>query len=969
MRHPNIVNQSADAFATANKYQYPEMAYQTDRNMNIQKSDDSSSPMSQSSIQVSTRAAIVFNTAPALPDLEFSAQPPAHNVYQDRTETPSQEPATLSPSRTNRPFALASRSPLGTLAFYGNLDTPSPPRRAEHLMNRRTRFEREMDSLCAEAENEKRERSQSRSKKASALEGVDNDDKYVGPWVLGRVVGKGASGRVRLARSRWSRVYAAIKIVPSANISDRQDDTVVLKERQNLEREVSIMKLLDHPNLMKLYDIYELQGHFYIALEYVSQGELFDYINAKGTLGTNEASFFYQQLMNGLHYLHSFGICHRDLKPENLLLDDYLTLKIADFGMASFQSEEEWLRTSCGSPHYASPEIISGAYYHGSVVDVWSSGVILYALLCGRLPFDDPHVPTVMKLASRAEYYIPPEMPQDAANLIERIFVVNQKMRIRSTKVSQIVSHPFLRRVWVPERDMPARRAPIGPPPFDPYAPCSPINRSPFDDTDWNLVAGVCAILRSDDTLNVLQRINSPSDIWARRFYHLLRVRRDRIENEARTFMRQQAAMQEQARLASLAMQNVPSVRQETFPVHNKENLPPVKEDSGRNESKEKQGALRERRSVMGEHNPGASASRLSPAFSSGDDVFRSAPIRASARANSKSSGKSNKAGDAEPSSHTAPSWKDKVSSALSLTGLRTKSSKRKEVQELSQVDYLPVLHYTPEVPALPEFMRRMVARTPSPRTALRLAQANLSPTRERLSHFFAHSPTPPSETAFESALDPELVSQRSHRHTPSPLSRPLLRERVSTIADRMITQRIPRDEVIVATSQAHALSSHLSLHEPEFPFVLDSPLKTTEGASGKVARPRFNLHRNQIEIASVHDPNEKPTQYELLWEGDLVDCYGRCLEWLKRHDVEVWMVDRETPGYHCRLEEPNDVISRGSGATVHFRVDFDQLEDLPPIVRWHVTRIKFSLEDGSKQAFSALAEKAQAAYAPARVE
>jgi serine/threonine-protein kinase HSL1 (negative regulator of Swe1 kinase) len=97
----------------------------------------------------------------------------------------------------------------------------------------------------------------------------------------------------------------------------------------------------------------------YIALEYVAQGELFDYINAKRFLETNEASFFFQQLINGIHYLHSFGICHRDLKPENLLLDDHLTLKIADFGMASFQSEDEWLKTSCGSPHYASPEIIA----------------------------------------------------------------------------------------------------------------------------------------------------------------------------------------------------------------------------------------------------------------------------------------------------------------------------------------------------------------------------------------------------------------------------------------------------------------------------------------------------------------------------------------------------------------------------------------------------------------------------------
>lgn len=196
MHHSDSDNNPADTSVPPSQHRYPEDVSQSDRKMDIQNSDGSNSPISQSSAQNSEKATPISTIAQRLPEMEYSFQPLARNIYSVQTEPPSLEPPTFSPPRTNRPFNLGSRSPLGTLAFFGNLDTPSPPRRAEHLINRRTRFEREMDNLCAEAENSQRERSQSKSKKASALEGVDNDDKYVGPWVLGRVVGKGASGRL-----------------------------------------------------------------------------------------------------------------------------------------------------------------------------------------------------------------------------------------------------------------------------------------------------------------------------------------------------------------------------------------------------------------------------------------------------------------------------------------------------------------------------------------------------------------------------------------------------------------------------------------------------------------------------------------------------------------------------------------------------------------------------------------------------
>ncbi|KAJ9094846.1 hypothetical protein QFC19_007775 [Naganishia cerealis] len=725
--------------------------------MNVDKCDNPSFPISQSLIKsgystanVSASATPVSNVAQLSPS-KLSLPPPAWNAYPKRAETFSDSPMTWSPLRSSRPLNPASRSPLGTMPFYGNLNTPSPPRRAEHLLNRRTRFEREMDNLYAETENAKREISKS-VKKASALEGVDDDDKYVGPWVLGRVVGKGASGKPPFGN-----------IVASA-VSDK------LRTRQ-----------------------VESDSH------------------------------------------------DRDGLPENLLLDDDLTLKIADFGMASFQSEEEWLKTSCGSPHYASPEIISGAYYHGSVVDVWSSGVILYALLCGRLPFDDPHIPTVMKLASRAEYYIPPEMPQDAANLIERIFVVNQKMRIR---VPQILSHPFLRRVWVPEQGLPARRPPMGPPPFDPFAPCPPPSHLQFDDTDWNLVLGVCAILRTDDVLGVLHRINSPSDLWARRFYHLLKMRRDRIVKETRRFDEQRDNIQEQARLASIAIPHASSVAHMAQRLDDKENMPPVRQDSGRNKLKEKESPNKNRQLKLCAE---VTAGRPSRTPSSGDDVFRSAPIRGPGGANL-----AHKHGS-DQASGSDRSWKEKISSALSFTGLRSRSSKRKG----SQGRHSPAAQDPPDVPALPVFMRKMTGLA-SDSTALHSVQESPGSTRARLSQFFSHSPTLPYHNATEDDPPSGLISKRTASSPPLPLSRPPMRERVSTIADRMITQSIPRGEVDFAASQPYGLSSHLSLHEPEFPFVFDSPLKTTAGASGKVIRPRFSLRHEEAASHPAQSPSDR---------------------------------------------------------------------------------------------------------------
>ncbi|XP_075678168.1 serine/threonine kinase SAD-1-like isoform X2 [Dermatophagoides pteronyssinus] len=173
---------------------------------------------------------------------------------------------------------------------------------------------------------------------------------YVGPYRLEKTLGKGQTGLVKLGVHCVTGKKVAIKIVNREKLSES-----VL---QKVEREIAIMKLIEHPHVLHLYDVYENKKYLYLMLEHVSGGELFDYLVKKGRLTPKEARRFFRQIISALDFCHSHLICHRDLKPENLLLDEKNNIKIADFGMASLQIDGSMLETSCGSPHYASPEII-----------------------------------------------------------------------------------------------------------------------------------------------------------------------------------------------------------------------------------------------------------------------------------------------------------------------------------------------------------------------------------------------------------------------------------------------------------------------------------------------------------------------------------------------------------------------------------------------------------------------------------
>lgn len=273
-----------------------------------------------------------------------------------------------------------------------------------------------------------------------------NDPPAVGPWKLGKLIGQGASGRVRSAEHIRTHQPAAVKIIPKQLLFNSRMSLRDLSAKQDkftlgIEREIVIMKLIEHPNLLGLWDVYETSKELYLVMEYVAGGELFDHLVARGRLRPHEARLFFRQVIFGVDYCHSFSICHRDLKPENLLLDGSKeVVKIADFGMAALQPSERMLETSCGSPHYASPEIVSGKSYDGTASDIWSCGIILFALLCGRLPFDDPNIQVLLSKVRTGRFEMPEHLEPSVRNLIWRMLTVDPSRR---ATMEEIMHHPW----------------------------------------------------------------------------------------------------------------------------------------------------------------------------------------------------------------------------------------------------------------------------------------------------------------------------------------------------------------------------------------------------------------------------------------------------------------------------------------------------------------------------------------------
>lgn len=254
-------------------------------------------------------------------------------------------------------------------------------------------------------------------------------EQRVGQYNIIRTLGEGSFGKVKLAVHRSTGQQVALKIISRKKLISR--DMV-----GRVEREIEYLQLLRHPHIIKLYTVIKTSAEIIMVLEYAG-GELFDYIVSHGRMQEDKARRFFQQMICAVEYCHRHKVVHRDLKPENLLLDDNLNVKIADFGLSNIMTDGNFLKTSCGSPNYAAPEVISGKLYAGPEVDVWSCGVILYVLLIGRLPFDDDHIPSLFAKIQRGVFNIPSWCPVGAANMIRKMLVVNPLQRATIEEIRQ----------------------------------------------------------------------------------------------------------------------------------------------------------------------------------------------------------------------------------------------------------------------------------------------------------------------------------------------------------------------------------------------------------------------------------------------------------------------------------------------------------------------------------------------------
>ncbi|XP_059488441.1 5'-AMP-activated protein kinase catalytic subunit alpha-2 isoform X2 [Neocloeon triangulifer] len=262
----------------------------------------------------------------------------------------------------------------------------------------------------------------------------------IGHYTLGATLGIGTFGKVKIGEHQVTKHKVAVKILNRQKIKSL---SVVGKIR----REIQNLKLFRHPHIIKLYQVISTPTDIFMIMEYVAGGELFDYIVKKGKLKEHEARRFFQQIISGVDYCHRHMIVHRDLKPENLLLDHNHHVKIADFGLSNMMMDGEFLRTSCGSPNYAAPEVISGKLYAGPEVDIWSCGVILYALLCGTLPFDDEHVQNLFRKIKSGVFPIPDYLNKSVVGLLCHMMQVDPMKR---ATIEDIKKHEWF------QKDLPA---------------------------------------------------------------------------------------------------------------------------------------------------------------------------------------------------------------------------------------------------------------------------------------------------------------------------------------------------------------------------------------------------------------------------------------------------------------------------------------------------------------------------------
>lgn len=256
--------------------------------------------------------------------------------------------------------------------------------------------------------------------------------KAIGNYLLGETIGEGTFGKVKLCTHIPTNARYAVKILPREQINTSKKVLIC--------REISILSKLKHPNIIGFKEILKTPKHFYLVMEYCPCGELFSLVSKKKQIPEEEASFYFYQLINGLEFLHSKGIVHRDIKLENVLLLSNGMIKIIDFGLSNYFTENMLLKSSCGSPSYAAPEMLLRKGYDGRSIDIWCSGIILFGMLCGFLPFRGHDDQSLFDKIINGKYSFPNNVSLMAKSLIKKLLTTDFEQRI---KIDQIKKNNF----------------------------------------------------------------------------------------------------------------------------------------------------------------------------------------------------------------------------------------------------------------------------------------------------------------------------------------------------------------------------------------------------------------------------------------------------------------------------------------------------------------------------------------------
>jgi 5'-AMP-activated protein kinase catalytic alpha subunit len=251
-------------------------------------------------------------------------------------------------------------------------------------------------------------------------------------YELGRLLGQGTFGKVYYGRSTITNQSVAIKMID-------KDKVIKNDQADSIKREISIMRLVKHPNIIQLFEVMATKSKIYFVIEYAKGGELFKKV-AKGKLREDIAHKYFKQLISAVDYCHSRGVYHRDIKPENILLDENENLKISDFGLSALaesKRQDGLLHTTCGTPAYVAPEVIKRKGYDGSKADIWSCGVVLFVLLAGYVPFNDSNLMDMYRKISNADFKCPNWFPRNVRKLLCKMLDPNPDTRICIDNIKQ----------------------------------------------------------------------------------------------------------------------------------------------------------------------------------------------------------------------------------------------------------------------------------------------------------------------------------------------------------------------------------------------------------------------------------------------------------------------------------------------------------------------------------------------------